>query len=442
MNGKIGYKTLWRFFLPLWFSGFLQAFTGNLINSGLARMDNSAVLLAAFALAGSLMQTIISPMHMIRPTVSALTKNRDSYLVVRRFTAMLTGTMALVMGILAWTGVIEWILIRLMEVNRETTESTVIIFKMLIFYPLGLLMKDFFIGVLIRLEMTYLGIFGSIARTLYLFFIIGQVDRLSFLTPQILAACIFILAPLVEGLTLFVLIRLKAGSIPNRISLSEDPQAPIMQIPEMLRFYGPLAFMAFLNALSKPLINGSLSRLSGDITLLAAFAVGFGVVMNLVFPLRLLHQVSLRYGNEDGKRVLRFSLFIGLFICTMVFLVGYTPLGMLILGRWIGVEENLITHARILARLLVPLPLIIVLREFTSGLIYDNRETGIIGRSKFIYTAVLALSLPGWTLLGQVNVLVAAALAILSAESTETVFILYNFRRNRRKKDHGPTETE
>lgn len=437
MNQKLPYGTLWRFFLPLWFSGFLQGFTGNLINSGLARMEKSALLLASFALARSLMQTIISPMHMIRPTVSSLSKDKQSYLYVRRFSVLLTGIMAFLLGLLAWTGVIEIILTQLMQVDRTTADSSILIFKMLFFYPLGLLMKDFFIGVLIRLEKTYLGIFGSLARTLYLFIILGQLDRLSFLTPEILASLIFIVAPVVEGLTLWVLIRLTSGEIPDWISSRETGEIAPMKIPEILRFYGPLAFMALLSSISRPLLNGGLTRLSGDITLLAAFSVGLGVNMNLVFPLKLLHQVSLRYGNEDRSRVFRFSLFIGIFISFLILLIGTTSLGDLVLGQWIGVEKNLVNYSRLMARIMIPLPLIIVLREFYSGLIFDNRETTIIGKSKFIYIVVLALSLPGLNLLAGLNVLVAATLSMVLAESVELVIILINFNKRKGEENHG-----
>lgn len=428
----IKYITLWKFFLPLWFSGFLQGFTINLINSGLARMERAAVLIAAFALARGLMQTVISPMHMIRPTIASLTHNRKSFRVVRKFVLSLTMTLSILLSTIAWSGLLEKFLLYIMKVDPVATASTVTIAKLIVFYPLGLIVKDFFIGVSIRFEKTYLGTIGSIVRTLYLFIAISQIHRFANIPGEVIASLIFIFAPVTEGLTLFILLKRSMGSISGNIPETESEQQDI-NFRSILIFYAPLSVMAIINSFSQPFINGGITRFSDNIIYLTAYSVGFGVIMNFIFPLKLIQQVSVMYSHRNKEKVFRFALGFGIVMSLLVAVLAFTTVGKFILLNMVGVDENIAAHALIMAKIMIPLPLITVSKEFLTGYLIKKRDTGIIGSGKIIYLITLAVTFAIYLKLFNFNPLISATAANITAELIELSNIFKNYIKGEMK---------
>ena len=79
-------RDIFLFWLPLFASWLLMTAEGPTITAVINRLPNEVIMLAAAGIVISLSVTIESPIMNMLATSTALVKDRQSYLLVRRFT--------------------------------------------------------------------------------------------------------------------------------------------------------------------------------------------------------------------------------------------------------------------------------------------------------------------------------------------------------------------
>jgi hypothetical protein len=325
----------------------------------------------------------------------------------------------------------ELLLLKVLSIDPVTTQSALAIFRVLVFYPLGLLIKDFSIGMAIRSENTYLTLFSSSMRIVYMLLVIRFLHILTALPGEFLAGIVFVLTPFVEGIALSLFLKLRAKREEGSMQKSIEEESSLNQ-KEILSFYSPLAFTTIAATLTMPLINGAIGRLSEAAITLTTFAVGYGLVMNFVEPLRRLHQVSIRYG-DNTKKVFRFSLFSGIFVTGIIAGITLTPLGTFLLERAVGLDSSLTQAAMGMMRLFLPMPLIVVIRDYFKGMLMRSRRTTSLGIGKVLYLLTLLGAILLFSVVLHLPILIGAVVAMIAADIAETIILGRSWFPNKRR---------
>lgn len=425
------YKDLLHFFIPLALTGFLMAFSGTIVNAGLARMASPLILISAFSIAKSLMQFIISPQHMFRVAVTSLTKNPDDYLVVKRFCVKITLIVTITLVILAYTDLASLIFIHLLSVPIEITEPAVKLLKVLVIYPIGLYLKDFYQGTLIYFKKTPLITMGTFTRIITLLIIVFSIKKLSFISGTYLTGIIVLGGLFTEGISL------KLNSIKHVHNFTKEIRSKsTLKDLSILSFYWPLLLTTFIKTLTMPIINAGLTKSAAPVESITTFAITWGLIQSLNSPLNLFHQVSITYYRDDDKKknrqLLMFGLSMALFITCLLFLLYFTHLGTYFFHNIIGVNIDISYKAQKLLIMATFLPVITILREYNWGILMHKRVTKTLGIGKIINIITLLITL--FTLLNVTNISpsVIALISISFAECIELISILI---RNRGEKN-------
>lgn len=429
------------FFIPLGITGFLLTFTGSVVNAGLARLPSPTIFISAFAVARSFMQFIISPLHMIRPTVTALTRDKTDYFKVRRFVVGLAALVVAVLALFSLTGIARWIFHHAMGLKGQTLDASVVILRVLTLYPIGLLLKDFFHGVLIKFEKTSLITAGTIIRIIVVATIAASINKLTFMPDAVLAGLIFLSASFAEGTSAFLSVKMFIGSIPAKLDKInaevEMHDHESITHKKIISFYWPLAVTTLIKTLAMPIINSGLARTDNAEIALSVFAVAWGLSLTFISPLNMFHQVSLRFTENDNaahnQKVMWLGLSLGGFISFLLCLVSLTGLGKWILIDLIGVSEPISKLAIEVIRITIFFPVITVLREYYWGILIKKRITKFLGIGKVINLLVLILALYFLIEIHPSNTALSGIIAILLADSSEFTFMFLLFLKAARK---------
>jgi hypothetical protein len=258
-------------------------------------------------------------------------------------------------------------------------------------------------------------------RIVYMLLVIRFLHILTTLPEEILAGTVFVLTPFVEGIALTVFLKLRANreNAPLQKSIEEEGS---LNRKEILSFYSPIAFTSTAATLTMPLINGAIGRLSETAVTLTIFAVGFSLMMNFVGPLRRLHQVAIRYG-DNAKIVFRFFVLSGILVTGIIAGITLTSLGDFLLERAVGLDSSLTQTAMRMMRLFLPMPLIVVIRDYFKGMLMRSRRTASLGVSKFLYLLTLIGAILLFSLVLHIPILMGAVAALIMADITETIIL-------------------
>ncbi|MBA4395447.1 MAG: hypothetical protein C0407_18000, partial [Desulfobacca sp.] len=112
------------FWLPLESTWLMMALESSLVSAIIARMAEPKFNLAAYGVAFSFVLVIEAPILMIISASTALVKDRDSYLKLRRFTFVLIGLISLVMGFILLPAVFTFLAHRLINLPEKVAGLT------------------------------------------------------------------------------------------------------------------------------------------------------------------------------------------------------------------------------------------------------------------------------------------------------------------------------
>lgn len=424
------------FFTPLGITGFLLAFNGTIVNAGLARLPSPILLISSFAVARTFMQFIISPLHMIRPMVTALANNGADYIKVRRFALTIAATVTTILAIIAMIGVAEWVFESIMGLPEATSKTAVILLKLLIFYPIGLFFKDFYHGVLIKFEKTSLITAATLIRIGFVVLFVTAMTHIDFIPGVFLAGLLFLTGTYSEGMAALIFTKASVRNIVSKLD-SNYKVTPnnhhSLTGKYLIIFYLPLVMTTYIKTLAMPIINTGLAKASNPEVTITTFAVAWALIMSLNNPLNMFHQVSIKF-IEDNKpeknnQVFRFGLILATCMSALIALLAITPLGHFVFERIVGVDTTITALAVNVLIYAIPLPFITVLREYFWGIMIKRHHTGALGIGKAINVFSLLCGVLIIIVLNPINAAAFGVVAILISETLETLFIIHTFKK-------------
>ncbi len=157
------------------------------------------------------------------------------------------------------------------------------------------------------------------------------------------------------------------------------------------RFYAPLIATSFLLTATNPLVAAALARTSDPAASLAGFGVAFALIGVLYAPLLVVQQVAAArlLAAREITVVRRFAYVMGAVMSGVAAAVAFTPLGELVLGGVVGVQDGILDQAISAMTALWPVPFLTGVRALHQGRLVAGHRTNPIALATGVRTVVL-----------------------------------------------------
>ena len=167
----------------------------------------------------------------------------------------------------------------------------------------------------------------------------------------------------------------------------------------LVRFYLPLVATSYLLTATNPLLAAALARTSDPATSLAGYGVAFALIGVIYSPLLVVQQVAAQRLLSVGDLipVRRFAALLGIALSVVAALVAFTPVGVFIFERIVGVHDAILDEALSAMTALWPVPVLTGVRALHQGRLVAGHRTRPIAIATGARTGVLAVVAFGMT---------------------------------------------
>jgi len=190
-------------------------------------------------------------------------------------------------------------------------------------------------------------------------------------------------------------------------------------------FFFPLLLNVQMMSISHSVINAALARSAEAVTALAAFSVAMVVHIFIASPSYQNHTITIAMvrGRKSFRATAWFILLMSTLIAGLLALLAFTPVGLFVLDRLLGVTPKVAAAARTALAIMMPLPFVTGLRGFCQGLVSQTRRTGLISFATGVRVGALFLFL--WLGHGRFDGPSLGAIALVGCVTVETVLITF-----------------
>lgn len=435
---RLTQRELSLFFLPLALTSFVVIITHSLFNAGLARLPSPEIMIAAFAVAKSMMHIFQSPTMMMRQTITSLVDHRRNFRRTVTFLISIVFGVVLILILIAYTGISRYLFEHVMGLRGQTLDEAVRMLRVLAFFPALVSSRDFFAAFSIKFRTTPLITLASVIRIIYVFIFINLIDKITFIAPAYLAALMFLGAVATEAIAMAIGTRVLNKSITKSLDALDREQPD--RVPTKLTylnivmFFMPLIATTLIHTTLTPIVNAGLARTHEPDLALSVFSVAWNLGAIFHSPFGTFHQVPLNYmdGPLDPRRksVIRFALITSLSASLALAIVAFTDIGYFILRQWIGASHQISVLSADVLKLMAVLPLLIVAREYYWGILMKKRTTRFIWIGKAVNLITLISTITVMTLIGPANAAMVGVIGMIACELAEFLFLFAMSKRS------------
>lgn len=424
---------LTRFLLPLVFTALVQAFGGQILNGGMARMPQATETLAGFGLAWGLVNLLASPLSQVRQLGLVLAESLSAFRRIQIFVIASGLLLAMVLASIALGPPGTWLIESLHGIGPPLNGIVREAIFWLIPFPLLRGLALYYSGLLMRVRRTdivSLAICASIAASILA--VLGLLPT-GFIRSRPIQLPVIITY-------VGVLIELGIMSIAYRryvrrwLAPGESP----LTLLYVVRFFWPLALIMFIQAFSRPLINLFISREPNGAESLAVLTVVYSLAHMFYGWLNEIRNLPAAFHDRTSglQPIRRFALACGLVAFSIMLVLFWTPLRVIILGRLIGIEASLVEQARAPLMIFTFFPLVVMVRAYLHGVGLNERRTGAMAPSALARIVAILTALALLPLVG-VHGAARAIAALFAGFAMETVTVWWGIRGRAQKRKPG-----
>jgi hypothetical protein len=366
---------------------------GPFVSMIINRLPDEIIMLAAMGIVNSLSVTIESPIITLLATSTALTRDRASYLLLRRFTIHWMILLTAITFLLGYTPLFDVVISGLLNVPDDVAIWVRPGLRIMLFWSAAIAWRRFLQGVMIRYDQTRKVAWGTVVRLVSSG---GTALALALLTDWpgvIIGSCALMSGVVTEAVYATVAVR---PILQNQLGPDSQPTVPSnLTYQGLFWFHLPLAGTSLLTLLVQPLVAFSLARAPNPTLSLAAWPVVFQVMLIARAAAFALPEVviALSDGEPTFRPLRRFSLSITGTISVIMILFLATPL----VGFYLLVVQDLrpevseIAHQGLLV--FITLPALATMISWIRGLLIDSRATTIVngGMAINLITTIIML---------------------------------------------------
>jgi len=386
---------------PLAASWLLMAVESPVLSAVMARLAKPEINLAAFGVVYSLALIIESPVMMLLSASTALSKDWDSYLKLRRFMMCAGALLTALHVLIAFTPLYYVVAVGLIGAPAEIVEPARLGLMIMTPWTWAIGYRRFNQGVLIRFGHSRAVGLGTLIRlsTDGLALVVGYLIGV---TPGIVVAASAIAAGVVSE-AIYAGLRVRPV-LRNQLRQATSAEQSLT-FRTFLEFYVPLAMTSLLALLVQPVGSAALSRMPKPLESLAVWPVVYG----FVFLLRSLgfayNEVIIALLDEprSARNLRRFMAFLTTLTTSALLIVTATPLATFWFGRVSALNPQLVTLSRWGLWVALPLPGLSVLQNWYQGIIVHSHRTRGITEAVVIFLLTSSAILWAGVAWGQVT---------------------------------------
>ncbi|WP_235848357.1 multi antimicrobial extrusion protein MatE [Litchfieldia alkalitelluris] len=381
-------RTLLLFFIPLGISASLVTFSHLIINSTLARAENSELIIASYAIALSLFAITERLAVILRQTCSTLVRDKNSFNIMVKFSIYIIGALLLVSLAIAYTPMGDFIFLTVFGVKESMVAGIKEIYKVLIYVTIFSGLRCLCHGIIIFNRQTKWLTIGMIIRlagmySLSIYFIAtGNITAIT-------GAYIFLTGMVIEC----VISMLEARKLVKK--MPEQSEEKIGSKRQIFRFYNPLMLSSFVTVLIGPAINVFLGKTEDIELAIASYAIAFGVTQLFLSFFSYIHQIVINFYDDHEEKVKQFSLITSFIPVILLGIFSYTEIGRLFLHEVMGVNGRLLDASLQVLKMFMIMCLVFPFVDFLNGILMLHRQTKvtIISQSTNLVITLIVLGI-------------------------------------------------
>ncbi|GMQ79051.1 MAG: hypothetical protein BMS9Abin02_1604 [Anaerolineae bacterium] len=415
-------RTIFLFWLPLFTSWLLMTLEGPIVSAAINRLPNEIVMLAAMGIVVSLSVTIESPIINMLATSTALSNDRPSYLLLRKFTIhwmiLLTGVSIL----LAWTSLFDLLIVDLMGIPEEVAFWVRPGLRIMTFWSAAIAWRRFLQGVMIRYNQTRKVAWGTVVRLLSsggTVIVLATSSQL----PGVVIGSLALMAGVISE-AIFASI-----AVHPILTKELSPSGPIspekpLTYKGLSQFHLPLAATSVLLLLIQPMVAFTLARSPQPTQSLAAWPIVFQVMLVARAAAFALPEViiALTDGRATFLPLRRFTYTLVIVNSAAMLLFVLTPLSDFYLLRIQDADPAIANLAKDGLLIFLPLPALAILISWIRGLLINRRVTTAVNVAMII-NLILTITILIFSVSYQWPGIPGAAVALSLSAAVELIYI-------------------
>jgi hypothetical protein len=425
------------FWLPLASTWLMMSLEGPFLAAVVARLPQPTENLAAYAVAFAFAAIVESPVIMLLSTSTALVRDRESFLSLRRFAQRLGGALTLVMLLASFPPLFHLIASGLHlpeEVGRLTREALIFLLP----WPASIGYRRFYQGLLIRNHLTRWVAYGTVLRVVGM----GVGALAAARWTSLPGASVGAIGLSVGVVTESIATRIIAQRVVRVVSKEEGGKR--LSLNDILSFYLPLALTSSLAMAVQPVVTFFMGHSRMALESLAVLPV----VQALSFLFRSLGLAYQEVGValltdrlESYRRLRDFGVKLAVVGSGGLALIAFTPLSQVWFMSVSGLKPDLAQFAVLPTRILTLLPALTVLLTVERALLIHSRRTRPITGATLAEVIAIGLVLYlGIDWLGWVGV-TAATTALLVGRVAGNLFLIPFCWKAAAQLEHGEPAT-
>jgi hypothetical protein len=414
---RIIFKTWW----PLAASWLLMGAELPVLSAVVARLANPEISLAAYGgVVYPLALIVESPIIMLLAASTALSKEWDSYMKLRRFMMIAGAALTILHLLVAFTPLYYLVVETMIGAPQEIIEPARIGLMIMIPWTWSIAYRRFNQGLLIRFGHSQAVGVGTVVRLSA----DGLVLAVGYLTGSIPGIVVATSAVAAGVICEAVYVGLVKRPVLQELKNAKPLQQPLT-LRSFLDFYIPLAMTSLLTLLANPIGSAALSRMPDALASLAVWPV----VTGLIFMLRSLgvayNEVVVALLDKPGssQNLRRFTGLLSTTTTAALFLLAATPLSEFWFVQVSALSPHLADLAQKSVWIALPLPALSVLQSWYQGAILHGRQTRGITESVIIYLVTSGAVLGAGVQWGQMTGLYIGMAALGLSVLSQTIWL-------------------
>lgn len=409
---------LWREFLPLSLSDVTMACGDPLQTTTLAHLPDARNTIAAVGIARSIAIFFESPIIMILHASNALAPNPDSRRALWRFVLLAGSGLSGLLFLLAVPIVFSVVGDRALGIPPALSPIARQVLLLMGPWAFAIAWRRYFQGLLI-----YDGRSKAIATaSLWRLGTIALIMGVGFWQKAaggLLAGLAMVSGAIVEAVV--VTIAARRYRVTDLPAPPTDPKLKALpkNLPEVIKFYIPLANSMMVVWGGRMLLVGILARSQDSALALAAWTAAWGVITVISNSTRMVQQIIIKYRHQvSDTRLLKFTLTVGLVCSFALFVMSGTPIGNTIVTAFVGDDRALVASIKPVLQICTIIPLLVALQNATQGFLVSAGRTGTVNLSTWLGTGTLLFMATLMVNIG-ISGAIAAAIAMVSSLTIE-----------------------
>lgn len=390
-NHNIDYLELLKFYVPLVIMSMLIMASHNVINIALAKTATPALALAAYSVGRSLSRMIESPMYALTRLTPPISNNRISINSLMKVVKQISIGVLVVMAIIAFTPLGEYIFINIMGVEQALFTDTILVFRVLMLMPIITAIRVPHQGfIVLKRKTTYLTL-GTILRIIGIFISAWFLTSVVELNSGVIGAIILIIGMGIEAVVAFFKGRDWTDTVPK----SHEDEDMNYGVKDIWKFFIPLVVARIVFSFINPSINGTLARAARPEIAISGYFVARSLAWILIAVGFRIHQMVVVYANNQKNfyKIRKLVWSLALLMSIIIAIFAFTPAGLWVLHNIIGVEDAIAQPALSALAFFIAVPPLYFTSELYQGTLLKLKKSKAVTICRTINVGAMFVSL-------------------------------------------------